>query len=437
MNQPRLPRRPGPRLGTRVAPLTRRRFLAFSGVAAAGALAVGATQVRWADLVTRPPPPRSTRPPGVLVVVTLYGGNDGLNTVVPAADPAYQQARADLAYRPEEVLDLGEGLGLNPGMTGLHELWGSNQLAIVRGVGYPQARPQPLPLDGHLADRVARRPRSDDRLARPLAGRDHHRPAAGGLARLGAAAAAGRGEAGRGVVPADRAAAAQGPTGPSRRLCSADRRTGDGLWQAQAAKSFADLQSAAARPRARRAKPTGPTPTIRTPRNESSKGASAGGQCDLAAQLDTVATLVEMGVPTRVYSVSLGGFDTHSDERGTQQRLLTELDAALTTFPQRLQATDRGRQVVTMVYSEFGRRVMANASDGTDHGTAGPVFVLGRGVQGGLLGTEPSLTDLDDGDLRATTDFRSVYATLLDRVLDADPGQVLAGHAGTVDGLFV
>ena len=85
-------------------------------------------------------------------------------------------------------------------------------------------------------------------------------------------------------------------------------------------------------------------------------------------------------MPTRVYSVSLGGFDTHSDERGTQQRLLTELDTALTTFQTRLAATDRGRQVVTTVYSEFGRRVTANASDGTDHGTAGPVFVLGRGV---------------------------------------------------------
>ena len=149
-----------------------------------------------------------------------------------------------------------------------------------------------------------------------------------------------------------------------------------------------------------------------------------------------MATLIELGVPTRVYSVSLGGFDTHSDERGTQQRLLTELDRALTTFQTRLAAADRGRQVVTTVYSEFGRRVAANASDGTDHGTAGPVFVLGRGVAGGLYGAEPSLTDLDDGDLKAGLDFRSAYASLLGSVLGAEPGAVLDGWEQRVDGLF-
>lgn len=109
--------------------------------------------------------------------------------------------------------------------------------------------------------------------------------------------------------------------------------------------------------------------------------------------------MIDLGVPTRVYSVSLGGFDTHSDERGTQERLLAELDTALNGFQRRLSSSDRGRQVVTMIYSEFGRRVMANASDGTDHGTAGPVFLLGRGVRGGFFGAEPSLTDLDAGDL--------------------------------------
>ena len=149
-----------------------------------------------------------------------------------------------------------------------------------------------------------------------------------------------------------------------------------------------------------------------------------------------MATLIDMGVPTRVYSVSLGGFDTHSDERGTQQALLTQLDQALTGFTKRLAASERGRQVVTMVYSEFGRRVRANASDGTDHGTAGPVFVLGRGVRGGFFGAEPSLTDLDDGDLKAGIDFRSVYASLLDHVLGTDPGQILGGYSEPVDRLF-
>ena len=124
---------------TSVSPVTRRRFLAFSGVAAAGALGLGATRVDWPQLLDAAARNPLDPAAGVLVVVTLYGGNDGLNTVVPAADPAYQAARPDLAYRPDEVLDLGEGLGLNPGLTGLKALWDGGQLAVVRGVGYPQA----------------------------------------------------------------------------------------------------------------------------------------------------------------------------------------------------------------------------------------------------------------------------------------------------------
>jgi uncharacterized protein (DUF1501 family) len=135
--------------------------------------------------------------------------------------------------------------------------------------------------------------------------------------------------------------------------------------------------------------------------------------------------------------VSLGGFDTHSDERGTQERLLGQLDAALSGFQRRLQTTDRGKQVTVLVYSEFGRRVTANGSDGTDHGTAGPVFVLGRGVRGGFHGAEPSLTDLDGGDLKQTTDFRAVYASLLDGVLGADPAQVLDGWSTPLLGLLL
>jgi uncharacterized protein (DUF1501 family) len=193
----------------------------------------------------------------------------------------------------------------------------------------------------------------------------------------------------------------------------------EGVWQARAARSIGDLYHAqqVLGGAAHAAKAT-----------QQAKGA-------LAAQLDLVAGLIEAGVPTRVYSVSLGGFDTHADERGTQQRLLTELDGALTPFVQRLGKTDRGKQAVVLVYSEFGRRVAANASDGTDHGTAGPVFLLGNGVRGGFHGAEPSLTDLDNGDLKVSTDFRDVYATLLDKVLGTDPGRVLPGYSGHLDGL--
>ncbi len=107
-----------------------------------------------------------------------------------------------------------------------------------------------------------------------------------------------------------------------------------------------------------------------------------------------------------------------------------------TPFVQRLQRTDRGKNAVVLVYSEFGRRVQANGSDGTDHGTAGPVFVLGEKVTGGFYGEQPSLTDLSNGDLKSTTDFRDVYATVLHHVLGADPAQILANHTTTINNLL-
>ncbi|TVT31598.1 DUF1501 domain-containing protein [Amycolatopsis rhizosphaerae] len=398
--------------------LTRRRFLIASGVTAAGALAAGATQVDWTQLLDaaqhNPLDPNA----GVLVVVTLYGGNDGLNTVVPAGDHVYQDARPELAYKPEEVLGLGEGLGLNPGMKGLKGLWDNKELAIVRGVGYPKpdhshfrsmaiwqtASPESSVPTGWLGRWL------DASGADPLRAVSVEPVLPPMLAGARTAAAS---------LPVSGLKLPTGALGKSfQGLATAE--PGDGAWQARAARSVADLY---------RAEQVLGKTVARDPKGKHQKGA-------LAAQLDLVAGLIEAGVPTRVYSVSLGGFDTHADERGTQQRLLTELDDALTPFAQRLGRTDRGRQAVVLVYSEFGRRVAANASEGTDHGTAGPVFVLGNGVQGGFHGAEPSLTDLDNGDLKETTDFRDVYATLLEGVLGTDAGKVLPDHSGRLDGLL-
>ncbi|MEY9998028.1 uncharacterized protein (DUF1501 family) [Streptomyces sp. V4I8] len=166
---------------------------------------------------------------------------------------------------------------------------------------------------------------------------------------------------------------------------------------------------------------------------DSAKGASAGGQGQLGRQLAVVAKAITAGVPTRAYSVSLGGFDTHSNEKGTQSQLLGQMDRDISAFLDEMRRTPAGRRVVVAVYSEFGRRVKANASDGTDHGTAGPVFILGERVKGGFYGEQPSLRKLDNGDMFMTTDFRDVYATLLERVLDTDPGKVLYGHNKTLD----
>jgi uncharacterized protein (DUF1501 family) len=409
--------------------LTRRRFLTMSGVTAAGALAVGATQVSWSDLMSASVENPLNSEDSVLVVVTLYGGNDGLNTVVPAGDPAYQKARPDLAYRPDEVLDLGDGLGLNPGLKGLKGLWDEKALAVVRGVGYPEpdrshfrsmaiwqtASPKtPVPTGwlGRWLDATGGDPLHavsvEPTLPPLLAGAT---TAAASLPVRGLKLPAGK---------VGTAFAALGKPSP-----------GEELWRAKAAKSLGDVQNAV--------RVLGGAVHDETEDEEDeqkTKGASAGGASQLGAQLELVAGLVEAGVPTRAYSVSLGGFDTHADERGTQQRLLTELDGALTPFVQRMRKSDRGRQVVVLVYSEFGRRVIANGSDGTDHGTAGPCFVIGDKVNGGFYGAQPSLTDRSNGDLKATTDFRDVYGTVLRDVLGADGEQILDGHSGSVDGLL-
>jgi uncharacterized protein (DUF1501 family) len=384
--------------------LTRRRFLLASGAAA---VAATAATVGWKDLADRTrsdPLPVGT---GVLVLVTLYGGNDGLNTVVPAADPAYQSARPDLAYGQGEVLDIGEGLGLNPGLAGLKQQWDNGTLAIVRGVSYPKPdhshfrsmdiwqtaspdHPTGTGWIGRWLDANGRDPLSAVSLEPVLP------PMLAGATTAGAALPL------RGLAL---------PSGPLATAFTALGRpsAGESPLQAYAARSITDLHR-----------------TVDTfGKDVDAKAKITGKQGALAAQLDVVARCVEAGAPARVYSVSLGGFDTHADERGTQQRLLTEVDQAVSGFLTRMAGTERGRGVVVMAYSEFGRRVAANANEGTDHGTAGPVFVAGAPVRGGFVGAQPSLTDLDQGDLKATTDFRDVYATMLSDVLNADPAPVL------------
>jgi uncharacterized protein (DUF1501 family) len=148
---------------------------------------------------------------------------------------------------------------------------------------------------------------------------------------------------------------------------------------------------------------------------------SGGGANPLSTKLDVVSKCVKAGLPTRVYMVSLGGFDTHADEMAPQRKLLEIVDQALAPFLRDMSANKYGKNVVVMVYSEFGRRVAANASQGTDHGTAGPVFVAGVPVKGGFYGEEPSLTDLDDGDLKGSMDFRDIYHELLVKTVGTDP----------------
>lgn len=400
--------------------LTRRRFLFASGVTGAAALASGGAVLGFNELLSTAPRTGPTGHDATLVLVTLYGGNDGLNTVIPYADRAYHSARPELAYAPEAVLPLDDSLGLNPKLTGLKRLWDGRRLAIVRGVQYPRPDRSHFRSMDIWQSASPAGPAATGWVGRWLDGTKAPVEAAVsfepvlppllvGRTRVGACVSY-RGLTVPGWIDADVVSALGRP------------EPGEPALQARAAAAYADLISME--------KVVREAGRVAGPHSEAPEAAATGtgGNSALAAQLALVARCIEAGVPTRVYSVSLGGFDTHAAERVGHEILLTQLDGALTSFVEKMARTDAGRRVTVVVYSEFGRRVRANASDGTDHGTAGPVFVLGPGVAGGFYGEQPSLTDLDDGDLKATMDFRDVFGTVLAAVLDAEPARYLDGY---------
>ncbi|GAA0402924.1 DUF1501 domain-containing protein [Micromonospora gifhornensis] len=411
--------------------VTRRRFLLASAAAGgAAALATGGMGLARLLDTAGEDDPEAAGGGDKLVVITLYGGNDGLNTVVPYADAAYHSARPELAYEPERVLALDDSLGLNPVLPGLKRIWDRQQLAIVLGVGYPRpdrshfrsmdiwqtASPQAPVATGWVGrwlDGVDAPPEAAVSFEPVLP------PLLVGETRVGACVSVDGLHLPPGIDADTVAALGQAQSGESSLHLRAAESYRDFLRADEIVRQAAQADlppDAAGLP---------PLPATAT-----------GGASALAAQLALVTRCVEAGVPTRVYSVSLGGFDTHADELVGQEWLLKQLDEALSAFVQRLAVTKAGRRVTVLVYSEFGRRVRANASDGTDHGTAGPVFVLGPAVAGGRYGEQPSLTDLDDGDLKATMDFRDVVGTLIGSVLHADPAQYLGGYQPTPLPLF-
>jgi len=390
--------------------LTRRSLLKASGVVGASALLAGAAKVSWDDIMARAASTPLAAGTPILVLVTMYGGNDGLNTVVPYADPAYHDARPELAYTPTEVLPLDGQLGLNPGLKGLSQQWQDKKLAIVRGVGYPKpdhshfrsmdiwqtASPE-TPVSSGWIGRWLDVAGDDPLLALNIG--DVLPPLAVGTKATAAALSLAWAPRAR---PATDAVIAQ--------LAASD--PSDSAAAAQVAASYAAVQ---------RVQTTfAPALAATSAPAGADKKRSA-----LADQLGLVARCIRAGAPSRVYAVSATGFDTHADEKIAQTAQLTSIDQALAQFRSAMAGHQRAGDVVVMAYSEFGRRVRANASQGTDHGTAGPVFVMGDSVRAGFYGDQPSLTDLDNGDLKTTTDFRAVYGEVLHTVLQADPARVL------------
>lgn len=332
-----------------------------------------------------------------LLLVELKGGNDGLNTLVPYADPRYRELRAGIGVPRERVLQLDERVGLHEKLAPLMESWKGGDLAIVQGVGYP------YPNRSHF--------RSIEIW--DTASASSQTLSEGWVAQAFNGAGLGRGAGVDCIVADTNALPATGPSLRTIVMQDAENflRQANALRRASAAGDGGNpaLHHLLAVRREINAAAAG----LRDRLHDVPAPAEAYGQeYQLGRQLDLATRILAARVPVVAIKVALGGFDTHADQAPTHERLLAFLAANLATLRRNLIAADLWRDVVVMTYSEFGRRAKQNASAGTDHGTAAPQFIMGGSVRGGLHGAYPSLTDLQDGDLRHTVDFRNVFATL-------------------------
>jgi len=364
----------------------------------------------------------------VLVVVQLSGGNDGLNTIVPYEDPNYRKSRPKLAIPAADVLKIDDALGFHPAARGLADLLQGGQLAVVQGVGYEHPnRSHFESMDiWHTCHRKGS-PRSTGWLGRYLdATRSHtHRDAP--AVHLGPEKQPLALIASDVRVPSisslDRFRLQDGGNQDVRStinaIANAKRSDQDGLLGFIQSSTAAALEASE---RVEQARKDYQTPIVYPDQ-------------PLAEKLRTVAQLVDAGLRTRVYYVTLDGFDTHSQQAPAHTALLGQLGGAVSAFLQDIAHHGHAERVLVMAFSEFGRRVQENASEGTDHGAAAPMFLAGKKVRAGLIGQHPSLSDLDDGDLKFHTDFRQVYATLLERWLGWPSQDVLGGEFATIEAL--
>jgi uncharacterized protein (DUF1501 family) len=424
---------------------TRRAFIGRSMTLASAAITV--PQFIQASALGLPMPEAGASAiPGVpqdhvLVVVQLGGGNDGLNTIVPFEHDEYYAARPTIAIPKDSALRLDRGLdvGLHPALEGVKALYDQGLCGIVQGVGYPNPnRSHFKSMDiWHTADTNA--------------------TGTGWIGRYldSACCGSGKGESGRPeLADADPDAApgmpavAIGRTAPLAMLGgsvqpvafeTADlfRWTGEDIHDSLT-DPYRALTSrhaeAGAHPNAEFLMRTALDAQVSSDlirKAVASQPLVTYPATQLGRQLQMVGAMIRAGLTTRVYYVSLGGFDTHAGQgaaNGGHANLLRQFGDALRAFYDDLGRQENAGRVLTMCFSEFGRRVSQNASGGTDHGTAAPLFLFGPQVRRGVVGAHPSLRDLDAGDLKHQIDFRSVYAGVLSQWLKADDEAILKGR---------
>ena len=347
----------------------------------------------------------------LLVLIELKGGNDGLNTVIPFADPAYYALRPRIGIKRDEVIQLDEKMGLHPALLPLKSLWDKRELAIVQGLGYPQ------PNLSHF--------RSIEIWDTASAASEYLSD--GWLTRTFAASPVPQSYAADGVVigsqdfgplsgAGGRAIALSNTEQFLRQARLADEAHGQtkNVALAHILKVEGDIVQAASG--------LAGNQIFRT---EFPKHAF-GNSLKIAAQV------IAGKAGVAVVRVTHNGFDTHQGQANVQQRLLKELAEGLASFKTALQEINRWDNTLIMTYAEFGRRAQENGSNGTDHGTANAHFVLGGRVKGGFFGQAPSLTRLEGGNLVHSVDFRSLYATVIEKWWGTDAKIALSGKFATL-----
>jgi len=359
-----------------------------------------------------------------LVVVQLGGGNDGLNTVIPYRNDFYYKARPTLGIREANgILTLDKDLGFNPAMTRLKGLYDQGQVAVLNSVGYPNPdrshfRSMDIWQSGSAADQYV----TTGWLGRYL---DSSCPSCqvpyNGLEVDDTLSLAMKGAARKGLALKNPEKFHQATQNRLLRQVSQEDAGAGGSEMDYLYKTLAETASSA---------------DYLYQTAKIYKSAIAYPSTEFGKNLKTTAELINSGIESRVFYVSLSGFDTHVRQQEQQGKLLGDLSEGLGAFAEDLQKSGQFENTLILVFSEFGRRVGQNASNGTDHGTANNVLLLGGGLQKkGILNDAPDLQNLDQGDLRHQVDFRSIYATVLRDWLGADDKVILGSNFDRLSGL--
>ncbi len=346
---------------------------------------------------------RQNRGERILVVVELSGGNDGLNTVVPYRDDEYYRVRPVLGIPKSEAIEVTGEAGFHPSLVGFERLYKDGHMAVVEGCGYPNPSLSHFSSMGFWHTGV---PNGGEKLGWVGRFADNHtrKGTPNAIINIGSSQSlAVRGETHSPLV-------FDNPSRLRREGTKAERAALRGFSrERETANPALDFL----RSTANNAAQSGAL--VRDAWASYNTPVDYGIGVGLATDLRKVAALIAADLPTRIYYVGYRGnaFDTHVHQADLHARLLMYTADAVNGFMADLDRIGRGNDIAVMMFTEFGRRVEENAGRGTDHGTAGPMFVVGKGVQGGFYGKTPSLTDLDDGNLKMTTDFRRVYATMI------------------------